>query len=596
VPPPFHRHHPALLGYYVKGLRQVLHGPRRLIGFLCASTLHGIAHALVALVGSGLALSLLSLWGTAPPGAASGFDARDRLHWPGWLAIAGSPENRALWLTWVGLAVVLVKAAAGTYATYVQVRVAGQVGCALRLELFDALLSIHRLRHPRQRDHGSEGVPPSRAVMGLTERVREVDLGLAHGLLGGGRAVAQLVPIGVLLALLAPRMAAVAALVLAGFGWVLGRWRAGYRAASKQSAREHEQLLEAADEAVRHADLWVTFGAEAKARASVRGLGNALADRWASLDARASALSGANEVLAATALVAAVAAAHAGWVGAVAHGGALFAFAVAFFLAYRPLRDLADARTAFGRAQGAYDELREVIDRASGPENSLEPSAARVLPGRTWPLADLELQSLRVVHRESIPVTVRVEAGSIAVVMGPTGIGKTTLLRTLLGLEGAVGGDLLYGGESLGYAAAGPASRPFTWVPQDAPLLSDTLTANVGLGSTEAEARAALEPVGAAHLPLALREARLGAGGRAVSGGERQWIALARAIATGQPVLLLDEPTSGLDADAQRLVLGAIARLRGKRSVILVTHRSEPLAIADTVLRIDSDGIRVQAA
>jgi ABC-type transport system involved in cytochrome bd biosynthesis fused ATPase/permease subunit len=79
---------------------------------------------------------------------------------------------------------------------------------------------------------------------------------------------------------------------------------------------------------------------------------------------------------------------------------------------------------------------------------------------------------------------------------------------------------------------------------------------------------------------------RLGVGGRAVSGGERQWIALARAIATGQPVLLLDEPTTGLDPEAEALVLLAIARLRGERSVLLVTHRPEPLVIADRVVRL----------
>jgi ABC-type transport system involved in cytochrome bd biosynthesis fused ATPase/permease subunit len=71
---------------------------------------------------------------------------------------------------------------------------------------------------------------------------------------------------------------------------------------------------------------------------------------------------------------------------------------------------------------------------------------------------------------------------------------------------------------------------------------------------------------------------------RPVSGGERQWIALARAIATDLPVLLLDEPTSALDAEAQGRALAAIARLRGKRTVILVTHRREPLAIADVVV------------
>ncbi len=401
------------------------------------------------------------------------------------------------------------------------------------------------------------------------------------------RALAQLVPLGIVLAVLAPRMAALAALVLSGFGWILGLWRAGFGEASTLAAREHAHLLQAADEAVRHADLWVSYGAEAKARANVGCLGHAVAHRRARLKARAAALSGANEVLAAAALLAAVAAAHAGWLGDAARGGPLLLFAVAFFLAYRPLRELADARTAFSRADASYQELRRVIERADlpCPRHSAAPSGP---PQHVWPLAPLELSALRIVGRASLPVTLRVEAGTIAVVMGPTGVGKTTLLRTLLGLEACAGGDVLYGGESLRDAAAGPASRPFAWVPQDAPLLADTLSANVGLGVEGADARAALEPMGAAHLSLALRESRLGAGGRAVSGGERQWIALARAIATRQPVLLLDEPTSGLDDGAQRRVLDAISRLRGQRSVILVTHRAEALTIADQVVRIEA--------
>jgi ABC-type transport system involved in cytochrome bd biosynthesis fused ATPase/permease subunit len=172
-------------------------------------------------------------------------------------------------------------------------------------------------------------------------------------------------------------------------------------------------------------------------------------------------------------------------------------------------------------------------------------------------------------------------------IAGPTGIGKTTLLRTLLGLERAAGGGIFFDGASLADAPAGPSARPFAWVPQDAPLLADTLDANVTLGAPHADAHASLEPIGASHLAGELNGARLGAGGRVVSGGERQWIALARAIATRQPVLLLDEPTSGLDPDAQRRVLDAIVRLRGLRTVVIVTHRPEPLAVADEVVRLE---------
>ena len=417
--------------------------------------------------------------------------------------------------------------------------------------------------------------------MALTERVREVELGLKQGLLGGVRAVAQLVPLAVVLVVLAPRLAAVAAAVLAVFGIAMGRLRTGYQRATRREARERERLLEAADESVRHAELWVSYGAQGKARARVGALGAALARGAARLEARAAGMSGANEVLGAAALLLAIAASRAGWLGALASGDRLLAFAVAFFLAYRPLRELADARLALARADVAFAELKAVADAKH------EPPVATEAP-REWTPGALEIRDLRLRRGTGAPLSLRAEAGSVIAIAGPTGAGKTTLLRTLLGLEPAAGGDVLYAGEPLADAPAGPAARPFAWVPQEAPLLADTLHGNVQLGASEVDPRDALAPLGAAHLVGELEGARLGAGGRAVSGGERQWISLARAIATRQPVLLLDEPTSGLDAQSQRRVLEAIARLRGRRTVVIVTHRPEPLGIADVVVRLEA--------
>jgi ABC-type transport system involved in cytochrome bd biosynthesis fused ATPase/permease subunit len=135
--------------------------------------------------------------------------------------------------------------------------------------------------------------------------------------------------------------------------------------------------------------------------------------------------------------------------------------------------------------------------------------------------------------------------------------------------------------------ASGPRSRPFAWVPQDAPVLADTLDANITLAPGSTDPALALEAIGAATLAERVQGSVLGPAGRPLSGGERQWVSLARAVATRLPVLLLDEPTSGLDPAAQARVLQAIARLKGRRTVILVTHREEPLAIADAVLRLD---------
>jgi ABC-type multidrug transport system fused ATPase/permease subunit len=571
----------SVLSYYVSSARAVLPHKVELLAFAGAGALHAFGHALVALVAGGVAIALID-----------GPAARDTLP-----LLGGALADRALSLSLAGLVAVFAKGVAGVYATYVQSRIAGDIAAALRLELLDALLTIHRLRQPRHGDQGARVAPGARGVSALTERIRDIEGGLGQGVLGGARAVAQLVPLTALLVALSPRMAVAAGLVQGTFGWLLGRMRSGYKRALRGAALERERLLEAADEAVRHADLWVTYGAESKARATMRSLGVSIARGSAWLDARVSGVSSANEALGAAALVAAVAACSAGWLGGSRDGATLLAFAIAFFLAYRPVRELADARFSLARAQLAYEELQAVTGGAREPAPDAHVTEAHdATPAADWSQGTLEIRSLRLARGACGEVSLRLEAGAVAVLTGPTGVGKTTLLRTLLGLEPCRAGQVLFDGRELADAPAGPRARPFAWVPQDAPLLADTLDANVALGSDDPGATSVLGPLGAAHLPAALDGGRLGAGGRAVSGGEKQWIAIARAIATRQPVLLLDEPTNGLDPRAERAVLDAIGRLRGKRTVILVTHRREPLSIADVVLRLEPSTAEDRAA
>ncbi len=554
--------------------------------------MHALGHAVLALAAGASAKALVASLSTV----------RDL--GPGVAIKVGL--NDALFLATVGFVAALLKAAGGAVASYLQAQLSGDVGADLRLSVLDAWLrgggtqqdvDVHSAP-PRHGDQGGakNGVARrargthgslARGVSALTSHVREVEAGMKLGLLGGVRAVAQLVPLAIALLWLAPRLAFVAFLAVSPFAIGLSAVRRRFKRAHVRGALEAEALLEAADEAVRHADLWRSYGAEAKARASIARIGRAITSRTARLEGGAAALSGANEALGALALVLALAASRAGLLGQAVDGGALIAFAATFFMAYRPLRDLGDARLAWARADGAFEALLPLLSRDfEHARESVEASVDVAAAGASWAPARLELRDVRLARGAGQPLSFRVEPGAIVAVVGANGAGKTTLLRTLLGLDAELSGEITFGDLSLNERPAGPASRPFAWVPQDAPLLADTADANVDLAGTGASALAILSPLGAGKLAKTLDGARLGAGGRAISGGERQWIALARAIATRQPVLLLDEPTSGLDDDAQRQVLAAIGRLRGERSVIIVTHRPEPLAIADAVIRI----------
>jgi ABC-type transport system involved in cytochrome bd biosynthesis fused ATPase/permease subunit len=232
------------------------------------------------------------------------------------------------------------------------------------------------------------------------------------------------------------------------------------------------------------------------------------------------------------------------------------------------------------RGSVALCALENLSPDAPSPQPQAEHARANVAP---QPLALSEVGAKRFGPRTSLLAP----AGSLVALVGPTGSGKSTLLRTLLGLEPATG-SVQYGETELVGAGIGPDERPFAWVPQHAPLIDDTLVANVMLcGNTESEALDAHEQVGADRL-LSLAHVAVGPSGRNLSGGERRLVAVARAVASGLPVLLLDEPSEGLDARAKQQMLAALSRLRPVRTLVVATHEPGVLEIADCVVEIGS--------
>ena len=189
--------------------------------------------------------------------------------------------------------------------------------------------------------------------------------------------------------------------------------------------------------------------------------------------------------------------------------------------------------------------------------------------------------------------------GAFAVITGPSGVGKSTLLKLMLGIFHPDKGTLCV--ESAGESV--PLNRStralFAYVPQGNLLLSGTLRENLTVTCPEAKEE---EIARALHiscmeeymdtLPDGL-DTVLGESGVGLSEGQAQRLAIARAVLSGAPILLLDEITSALDAETEQMVLSRIREMNGV-TCIAVTHRPAALELADVELKVSESGIRTE--
>jgi ATP-binding cassette subfamily C protein len=196
-------------------------------------------------------------------------------------------------------------------------------------------------------------------------------------------------------------------------------------------------------------------------------------------------------------------------------------------------------------------------------------------------------------------VSLRLPAGSLTVLSGPSGAGKSTLLDLLAGLLMPDRGKIWIDERELTVGLAPAWRRSIAYVLQESFLFHDTIRANLLVAkpdASESQLLEALASAGAAKFVDALprrMDTIVGARGARFSGGERQRLALARALLRNPALLILDEPTSSLDAHNEQMVLDGIAELRGRLTMVLVTHRPERLGAADQALRLENGVLKV---
>ena len=192
-------------------------------------------------------------------------------------------------------------------------------------------------------------------------------------------------------------------------------------------------------------------------------------------------------------------------------------------------------------------------------------------------------------------VSLNFPKGTITVLTGPSGAGKTTITDLLIGFRTPDSGQVLIDGRPLEELELHKWRAMLGYVPQELVLFHDTVFSNIALGNPgigEGEVRVALEAAGALGFVESMPEGLhtpVGEKGAKVSGGQRQRIALARALVTKPKLLILDEVTSALDPETERAIVGNIRALRGASTVIAITHRTAFLDIADQIYEL-ADG------